>query len=228
MLFFQTSIRFSLRCVAAATVAVICLFVLGARTEAKGGTGHQRSSTPSIISSEFAIGDFDGDRVPDLATVDVQSGGTHGDKLYSIRFTLTSGEAQVFGVNAPAGGLQLVARDVNGDNALDLLIRTTWQHRAIAVLLNDGHGNFTLSQPELFPVAAREDQNRWSSGEIAFCESGDLVRFENATGEVKDRSDHRVNPQEVGLPVSNAPLAPRRPSLRSGLGRAPPSFIFFS
>lgn len=226
MQFFTNTWRFCRRTVPVAVAASFCLLVVAARGEGHADSAKQESPV-AFITSQFAIADFDGDRIPDLATVDVETGGTRGDKLYSIRFQLTSGEAQVFGVAAPAGGLQLVARDVNGDNALDLLV-TTWQHKAVAVLLNDGHGNFTLSEPELFPAAAVEDEERWSFGTISFSESGVLVRLENATGELKDKNEHAGISQELGLAVLNDSLAPRSFSLDSTFGRAPPRFLIQS
>ncbi len=94
------------------------------RTDAH--TNSTRHSQASVlgINSYFAIADFDGDQKPDLATIEVQKGSSSRTTLYSIRFQLTAGIAQVFGVTAPSGGLQIVARDLNGDNALDVLVTT--------------------------------------------------------------------------------------------------------
>jgi hypothetical protein len=144
-------------------VLVLCL-VLGAA----GWANAARTSTQLLpvssagFSSNFAIADFDGDRKPDLATVEIQKGGSSSSMQYSIRLQLTAGAAQVFGVIAPAGGLQIVARDVNGDDALDVLVSTAWQHKQVAVLLNDGHGKFTLADPAAFPQALRNSQEDWS------------------------------------------------------------------
>ena len=100
--------------------------------------------TPS--APQFAIGDLDGDRQPDLAEVQARRGGADSAR-YSIRFQLTSGRAQSVPVDAPLGGLQLSTRDVNGDSALDLVVTTAWWHRPVAVLLNDGRGHFTVVAP---------------------------------------------------------------------------------
>jgi hypothetical protein len=144
-------------------VLVLCL-VLGAAGWANAaGTSTQPLPVSSAgISSNFAIADFDGDRKPDLATVEVQRGSSSSSMQYSIRLQLTAGAAQVFGVIAPAGGLQIVARDVNGDDALDVLVSTAWQHKQVAVLLNDGHGKFRLADPGAFPDALRNSQAEWS------------------------------------------------------------------
>ena len=143
---------------------VFCL-VVGAAGRANAASTSTRQSPVSSagFNSNFAIADFDGDRKPDLATVEVQKGNSSSTSQYSIRLQLTAGGAvQVFGVIAPAGGLQIVARDVNGDDALDVLVSTAWQHQQVAVLLNDGHGKFTLADAGAFPDSLRNSRADWS------------------------------------------------------------------
>jgi hypothetical protein len=115
----------------------------------------------SAIGARFAIADFDGDLKPDLATVHV--GGSNARTThYSIRFELSSGPAHSISLIAPSGGLQIVPQDVNGDNIPDLIVSTQWLNRPVAVLLNDGHGNFTLTDPGAFPELMRNSQTEWS------------------------------------------------------------------
>jgi hypothetical protein len=111
--------------------------------------------------SHFAIADFDGDHQADLATVQAGTGSASHSR-YWIRFELTSGNRQFFGVTGPAGGLQISSLDVNGDQALDLVVTTAWLNQTIAILLNDGHGNFTLADPGAFPDVAPDSQAEWS------------------------------------------------------------------
>jgi len=113
------------------------------------------------MNLRFAIADFDGDQQADLATVQA-GGGSSSQSRYWIRFELTSGNRQMFGVTGPVGGLQISPRDVNGDHVLDLVVSTAWLNQTIAILLNDGHGNFTLADPGEFPEAAPESQAEWS------------------------------------------------------------------
>jgi hypothetical protein len=114
------------------------------------------SPTSSALShakspSRFAIADFDGDSRPDLATVEIgQIGPTRA--RYWIEFQLSTGAQQMIGVNAPVGGLNITSRDVDGDQVLDLIVTTAWLNQPVAVLLNDGHGNFTLASPSAFPA----------------------------------------------------------------------------
>ena len=112
-----------------------------------------QNSRATIPDSHFAIGDFDGDRQQDLATV----GTARLNSLhfrYLISFQLSKGKPQTVGVTGPAGGLVLLAQDVNGDRALDLVLVTAWQHELVGVLLNDGEGNFSAADPRQFKVDA--------------------------------------------------------------------------
>jgi hypothetical protein len=142
--------------VAVCCLAMCCL-ALTASTAAARSFNVSRSTCPgqaqncaaSIPDSQFAIGDFDGDRQPDFATVET----AHFNPLHSrywISFQLSEGRAQSIGVTGPAGGLVLLARDVNGDRALDLILVTAWRHEPVAVLLNDGRGNFAAADTAQF------------------------------------------------------------------------------
>jgi len=113
------------------------------------GSESQTRRTAETRDSQFAIGNFDGDRQPDLATIElVRFNSLHS--RYLVSFRLSSGRLQTMGVTGPSEGLALLARDVNGDRALDLVLVTAWQHELIAVLLNDGAGNFAAADPVQF------------------------------------------------------------------------------
>jgi hypothetical protein len=72
----------------------------------------------------FSVADFDGDAKPDLASVQTgKSDSAHTG--YWIQLQLSAVGRQTFQIFAPMGGLQIVARDVNGDHALDLVLITT-------------------------------------------------------------------------------------------------------
>ncbi|MHB8502585.1 MAG: FG-GAP repeat domain-containing protein [Candidatus Acidiferrales bacterium] len=205
---------------------ILCL-VLGAagRIHAAGtSTNHSPNSSPEF-NSVFAIADFDGDRKPDLATVEIQNGNSSSATRYSIRFRMTAGAAQSFGVSAPAGGLQIVARDVNGDDALDLLVSTTWMHQQVAVLLNDGHGNFTLAKPGAFPALGWKSETVCESGAVSLCESAALLRSEYSAEESKAKNQFQclqAQPAQDPLRVFHGKA---RLLLFSLLGRAPPVFV---
>ena len=112
-----------------------------------------RHSGPAGI--RFAIADFDGDRKPDLVVIEVAS--QHSVKIgYSIRFRLSGGPELAFGISAPSGGVRLAARDVNGDNILDLIVISLSDEHVVAVLLNDGHGQFISAEPSAYAALAKE------------------------------------------------------------------------
>ncbi len=204
----------------------LCAIIVAARGTfaAESSIQHTPDSSPAF-NSVFAIADFDGDRKPDLATVEIQNGNSSSRTQYSIRFRLTTGAAQSFGVLAPAGGLQIVARDVNGDDAMDLLISTAWLHQEVAVLLNDGHGNFTLANPGEFPAAVWESATVWESGAVSRCDSAALVSSENPARDLEAINRLDCLRQQPGHGLSPTLAGKARLLLFSLLGRAPPSFI---
>lgn len=143
-------------------VAILLSCALIAVTARAATAKPQENSSPLATqwNSHFAIGDFDGDSQPDLATV--QSGVDRSETRYWIRLEFSTGLRDAIGVNAPSGGLHIASRDVNGDHFLDLVVTTAWQHRPVAVLLNDGHGKFTLRDPALFPSAVLDFDLSWA------------------------------------------------------------------
>lgn len=110
----------------------------------------------------FAIADLDGDMRPDLASIQAGSG-TSGTVDYWIQLRLTTASRKSIHLVAPAGGLWIEARDVNGDHAVDLVFSTAWLRRPVAILLNDGHGSFSRVEPATFPEAFNECKTNWSS-----------------------------------------------------------------
>ena len=138
----------------AVSVAFVHFCLIGGFAPSGKATPHDPPSRPypEQVASQFAIADFDGDSRPDIATVDVGQSSALATR-YWIGFRLSTGSQQTVGIAAPTGGLQLRSRDVNGDNYPDLIITTLWTGQPVAVLLNDGRGNFTRSEPSAFPGA---------------------------------------------------------------------------
>src|SRR5579862_2022033 len=120
---------------------------------AAANTGVQKSPVSSVgLGQPFAIADFDGDLGPDLASVQTgRSDFSHTD--YWIQLHLTTTGHQSIQVVAGIGGLQIAARDVNGDHAVDLVLTSALLRQPVAIFLNDGHGNFTRVAPTTFPGA---------------------------------------------------------------------------
>jgi hypothetical protein len=109
----------------------------------------------------FAIADFDGDTRPDFASVETeQIGASHA--RYWIGFRMSAGFQQRIGVTAPVGGLAIDSRDVNGDKYLDLIVSTAWLNSPVVILVNDGHGNFTVSDPAVFSAIVWNPKRVWA------------------------------------------------------------------
>jgi hypothetical protein len=142
-------------------VCALLLLIAGAGKPASASEQKLPSFLPQV-AQHFAMADFDGDSKPDFARVQV---GQISSSRYWIDFQLSSGLRQAIGVTAPPGGLRLSPEDVNGDAFPDLIVTTAWLRRPVAVLLNDGHGNFTLREPGGFPASI------WESHEICLAAS---------------------------------------------------------
>jgi len=212
---------------AAAGVALLFLWVFGLATHgAVAATPAQGSTIPTAASnSDFAIADFDGDRKPDLATVDLERFDSLNAR-YSIRFHLTAGGGQSIGVAAPFGGLHIAARDVNGDDALDLIISTAWLHQPVAILLNDGHGQFTLASPAAFSVTVWESSTGWEPKTNQVHENSAIFRLGSSSGAFKrwdGVSLPQQLPEQLSLRHSHVPTSPDQ---ISHFGRAPPTIRF--
>jgi len=193
--------------------------------EAVAASPQSAPTSSAGVNSPFAIADFDGDRKPDLATVEVERVDSSSNIRYSIRFQLSAGVAQAIGVTAPAGGLRIVPRDVNGDNALDLLISTAWLHQPVAVLLNDGHGNFTLSDPAAFREVIWDPESSWTLARVEIRDSAAAVLSRNFSGDCWQSDSVSLPRQVPGLPASLVTHPFISSVVFSILGRAPPAAV---
>jgi hypothetical protein len=182
----------------------------------------QSGPVTSVGPGQFAIADLDGDLRPDSASIQVGQH-TGGMSTYWIHVQVAAGP-QSFPVIAPAFGLVIKARDVNGDHAVDLVLATAWSRRPVAVFLNDGHGNFSRGEPT--PPGSFNDSNTNldSSTRLAIVTAG--VPPQSGAGicaEEKKLLDDRsraglIPPSSSGFPVS--------PFSVSHSGRAPPSAVY--
>jgi len=93
-----------------------------------------------------------------------------------------------------------VARDVNGDDAMDLVVTTAMDSHFVAVLLNDGHGKFTLAKPGAFPsiesdegirlVAAQEPAEECAALQFTWSTFGIEVLDDSGTGLEQKSNSH--------------------------------------
>jgi len=184
--------------------------------EARIPRASQAASGPQL-----AISDFDGDFHPDLASV--EAGTTiSGNTDYWIQLQLSAAGPQSIRLVAPSGGLQIEARDVNGDHAVDLVLTTTSLRQPVAIFLNDGHGSFSRVASSDFPEAFSKSPTNWAS---ACDQSTDAVGIppQSRTSVCLSANAH----SSVPLPADSIP--PSRTGILfdffvvSHAGRAPPA-----
>ena len=193
------------------------------------GTHGSAAAVPSPTASNlshtklpfrFAIADFDGDSRPDLATVEIGQSGPSRAR-YWIGFQLTSGAKQMIGLNAPVGGLNITSRDVDGDQVLDLIVTTAWLNEPVAILLNDGHGNFTLTSPSAFPAIIWSAEKMFRLSPLTVQDAAP-VALSSLSGDCASNEHTSAASAAPDLPLSE--ISPRHPFPLSisVLGRAPP------
>jgi len=201
----------------AAIIAVGLEKAAPARNSASYEAGpHETGMVP-----QFAIEDFDGDSRPDIATV-VEGRSGASDNHYRIRFQLSSGGSQNIDLTAPVGGLDLSSRDVNGDDFLDVVVTTAGSNQPVAVLLNDGAGTFTASDPSAFPGAFRKSNKFWS-GLTEELREGSPAFFSRIYSSDLEGSDGTFSlPIEMGVLAKRPNRLETRDAEVSHLGRAPP------
>ena len=223
----KTSHHLSLSCSRAVSLAFALLCFTGSAGSAHAASvGPQsRPSSSTQVTSQFAIADFDGDTRPDLATV--QAGvNSSWDTHYWIAFQLSSGPRQTLSITVPTGGLQITSRDVNGDYFLDVIVTAAWTNRPVAVLLNDGQGNFRAFSPSAFPGAFSTSEKSGVSTRDEVRDATAVLLSRYPTGNCSERtrfsSPRNVTRQLVLRPSRNLPYCP----VVSFLGRAPPPSFF--
>jgi hypothetical protein len=180
-----------------------------------------------IAAVPFAIADLDGDRIPDLALVETGSLRS-AQTNYSIRLQFGAGPESAIGINAPFGGLRIAARDVNGDRSIDLIVTSNLDASFVEVLLNDGHGNFSVAAPGEYSGLANEFSVFLNSPAGPAVNSATLVSFRSSFGEegVLGCAQHSVLSSDYSS--LRIDLAAPRQAAYPPQGRAPPSFVALS
>ncbi len=210
---------------AAATLALVLLMLclLPNPAAASEDARNERTSAQRIAPA-VTIGDFDGDQRPDLVTADIgQRGASH--TVYKIAIELSSGARSTLNIAAPEGGLRLTSRDVNGDDWPDVIVTTAWTQRPVAVLLNDGQGNFRELSPEQFPGAFPDsDSSLFATNREIRDSLGALISRYDA-GYFKPVAS-LASPYLARLQIPDSQLQSPVSRSASFLGRAPPvSFL---
>jgi len=176
------------------------------------------------------IADLDGDGRPDFAIVRAESWDSKGFR-YRIELHFSTGVGpSSFSVSAEKGGLRLLPRDVDGDGDLDLVVMSVWTLAPVGVWMNDGHGEFTRSDPTAYPLAMWTEGPEVVSNTPQEAPKATVPQFYRSCIDFSNQSCFRnnllferlpllpgaANPQKgaVGWPQTRAPpcLPPQRPS----------------
>jgi hypothetical protein len=204
------------------------LLLLGLVGESTAASANDQNPPSNSVAPglPFAIADFDGDLHPDLASI--QTGPNNsGTTDYWIQLQLSASGRQSIRLTAPAGGLLIEARDVNGDRAVDLVLVTAWFRKPVAIFLNDGHGIFSRAEPATFPTAFNALAPHLSStSDLAMDAVGGPPQSQAGLclqAKVLRHFGRRADP----IAVSNAGF-PLSSFVISHAGRAPPSEVHYS
>ena len=177
--------------------------------------------TPSGPGLPFAIADFDGDLRPDLASIEAGPNNS-GNASYSIQLQLTSTGRQFIQLVAPAGGLAITARDVNGDGTIDLILTTAWFREPVAIFLNDGHGRFSRVELSDFPEAFTTATTDWTFSAPGLATGAVGVPPQSRDGLCPDaRALPYIRPRADAIPRLSVEIL-ITPCLGFHAGRAPP------
>jgi hypothetical protein len=198
------------------------LFLAGLSYGIAPAAGSHSPATAKAPGPSFAIADFDGDLHPDLASVEVSSNNSR-QTIYSIRLQLTAGGRQAIRIVAPSGGLQILARDVNGDHAIDLVLATAALGEPVAVLLNDGRGGFIQVDRCAFPGAFGNSGAALSTDDESFIGAADAPPSSRPGFSVTSRSSPCPPREACYAQLFSPPFLPDI-SLTSRHSRAPPYY----
>jgi hypothetical protein len=174
----------------------------------------------------FAIADFDGDRLPDFASVQARQN-RGGSSDYSIQIYLSEVGRQSIPINGPVGGLLIEARDVDGDHSIDLVVSTAVRRQPVAIFLNDGHGTFSRAAVAAFPRAFRECESNLVPGPNPATDALGISPQPGA-GICPDESDSGIDRSPARLILVLSAGFPLDSFLTSHSGRAPPSEVHHS
>jgi hypothetical protein len=172
-------------------------------------------------ASHFTIADFDGDNRPDFASVQVGQSSLQSTR-YWIAFQLSGRSGQTVSLMAPDGGLRITARDVNGDNFPDVVITTLWTNKPVAILLNDGLGNFTAANSSAFQSAFAAPETSCTSATDEIRDATALLDSRSIPGDRGAESGSLSRMSTSGLLSPKSCSDPLTPSVSVFSGRAPP------
>ena len=194
---------------------LLCCASLGlAATAATTAPAARESSHAAMhASSSFAIADFDSDRRPDLATAEIErSDSRFARYLIHLQFAARPGQSirygEFIGLTGAFGLPQISAIDVNGDHAMDLVVTAVGQPQPIAVLLNDGRGEFSLANPGDFPSTLANFHSQWRPANGHIRDVAVLVPARTPQADSSDATHSLISAHLAAPPISAQPALP--------------------
>jgi hypothetical protein len=173
-------------------------------------------------STHFAIADFDGDLQPDLAMIRLTHEGAPQTE-YSLELKFSSGPRPAINLFGPAGGLEISPQDVNGDKIADLVITSQMDSEFVAILLNDGKGNFTHAKSSDYPEVGKRRESRIYAPAASVAYQVAIGQSSDPIGdEVRRRDCNRTRVAASALAPALIQILPDSLVLLNS-GRAPPS-----
>lgn len=110
--------------------------------------------TGALPGGSWVIADFNGDGQPDILTSTLDRRGTSGYRhQMDLRIGSRGDVRSAFQVVGASRGLNLFARDVDGDHDLDVVITSFFSDAPVGVWINDGAGIFTEGRCSAYPAA---------------------------------------------------------------------------
>jgi hypothetical protein len=211
-------------------VCLLCLeFGLGLRMSTRGSASFssQGARLSRLDGIRFAIADLDGDWKPDLAVVETASL-AKVEANYAIHLQLSAAPDISFLINAPSGGLRVAARDVNGDSLPDVVVSSVSDRRVVAILLNQGHGQFSKADPGSYLSTASDPDIFIRGCDSSICDKCIVASLRYTFD--GERVVAAAHPVAVGgdsvFPADRALLATAEIYARRG--RSPPALDFLS
>lgn len=170
----------------------------------------------------FAIADFDGDHRPDIASFEMGGSGSM-DHWVELKLTATGWQSIRF--VAPEGGFVIEARDVNADDAVDLVVASAQFQQPVAIFLNDGHGHFSQAEPSRFTTTMDRPATRWALVSLGMAEAVTCRSFSRSRLRLPKSSFSKLQAAASWLAIP-APRLASDLALLCHAGRAPPSGPF--
>lgn len=182
-----------------------------------------RGSSETLTNSSLLFADLDGDHRADAISVELDAL-SRANALYSVNLKLSTGSRETIALNVPRWGIELAARDIDGDHDVDLVISNIFTHEALQVYVNLGGGVFAPADPDSFNTVLWGEGSSIASGPALppLCAADEDGRSTPFT--------FGIVPAATGLPFAGEPGKPRDGTglVRTpfcGSPRAPPSTL---